>query len=391
MNLSDNTPYEELITSETASATLHDPAAIPGTDRSTSCTPPSIAKPGLPTLKLDTRHLAVATRNVRMMHLLERIASRFNEADVPLMALKGAALNLLLYRQPHERPMSDLDLMAPAKWISRARVILEDCGCHTGAPLVREDFFPRYYYETEYAFGEIFPTRIDLHARPLRPLRYARLMPIDALWDGAKMTSIGKATVLVPNDADMLIHLAAHAAVHGCAHGKWIEDIRRWIAVRGQRLNWERFLRNVAQWRLALPVRTTLNLIRDEITIPAHVDAGLKKMTVNWRDRLVLRHAPRDAEHTAAHVVVNAVCTPGWRFVLGYLAAIAFPGRAHMADWYPHRHWGWLACAHATRILRPPFVGLLNAVKGLFTKRASTTGEQSITKLTERDARRRGQ
>lgn len=352
---------------------------------------PAIAKPGAPAIQLDGRQLSTATRNIRIMHLLERLARRFNEADVPLMALKGAALNLLLYDRPEERPMSDLDLMAPVQWIARAQMILESGGCRRGAPLVREDFFPRYYYETEYVFGEIFPTRIDLHARPLRPPRYARLMPADALWDGAKKASIGKATVLVPNDTDMLIHLAAHAAVHGCAHGKWLEDIRRWIADRGEAINWERFLLNVARWRLALPVRTTLDLVRHGAAIPPHVFDGLGKMSVNWRDRLALRHAPRDAEHSFAHVAVNAICTPGAGFVLGYLWATAFPSRAHMGEWYRGRHWGWLCCAHAARLLRPAALGIVNAFKRIVGKRRAAHNGHSITKLAEHVAHRRGQ
>ena len=390
MRLDENPVQEGIDTPPEACASALSTTELSETVWSTDCTPPTIAKPGLPALKLDTRHLAAATRNVRMMHLLERIARRFNEADIPLMALKGAALNLLLYQEPHERPMSDLDLMVPAQRVSRACVILEECGCRRGMPLVREDFFPRYYYETEYSFGEIFPTRIDLHARPLRPLRYARLMPFNALWDGAKMTSIGKAVVLVPNDADMLIHLAAHAAVHGCAHGKWLEDVRRWIVERGERINWERFLRNTASWRLALPVRTTLNLVHEQAAIPESVRDGLARMSVNWRDRLVLRQAPRDAEHSGAHVLVNAVCTPGLCFVLGYLAAVAFPGRQHMAGWYASRHPGWLVCAHVTRILRPPIVGLINAAKRLFGGEPTRADGQTVTKFTERDAHSRG-
>jgi hypothetical protein len=360
--------------------------ATPRTRRPSTGAPPPIAEPGLPAIKLDPRFLAVATGNIRMMHLLERIARRFNDADLPLMVLKGAALNLLLYREPHERPMSDLDLMVPAKLVSRAQEILEKCGCRPGAPLVRDDFFPRYYYETEYSIGEIFPTRIDLHVRPFRPLRYARLMPPAAFWEGAQTIAVGQATVLVPDDADMLIHLAVHAAVHGCSRGKWLDDVRRWLAERGEQLDWERFLHHVGRWRLALPVRNTLNLMRNEVAIPEHVNACLAQMGVNWRDRLVLRHAPRDAEHTAAHVLVNAVCTPGLGFVLGYLIAITFPGRRHMASWYPHRHWGWLGCAHLSRVFRPPLAGLRQTCRRIFRRRAAAAGEQRITLLTDRNA-----
>jgi len=168
-------------------------------------------------------------RNVRMMHLLERIATRFNEAKVPLMALKGAALNLTLYEQPDQRPMGDLDLMVRHEDIESACALLEAMGGLRGEPLVRDDFFPRFHYELEYTLGDIYPVKIDLHVRPFRPLRYARTVPDHALWQGAESVSVGKATVLIPSTEDMLIHLCVHAAVHGCSQRKWISEIGQWV------------------------------------------------------------------------------------------------------------------------------------------------------------------
>ncbi|MCH7872988.1 MAG: hypothetical protein IID33_14935 [Planctomycetes bacterium] len=87
--------------------------------------------------------------------------------------------------------------------------------------------------------------------------------------------------------------------------------------------------------------------------LPADVLPSLVQKEVTWRDRLALRQAPRDAERPVMHVLVSALTTPGWLFVLGYLRRILIPGRAHMADWYGRRHWGWLPIAHLLRWLRP--------------------------------------
>jgi len=116
-----------------------------------------------------------------MMHLLERIAARFNKAGVPLMALKGAALNLTLYDRPDARPMADLDLMIRPEDVDQAFALLEELGGLRGEALVREDFFPRFHYEVEYTVGTIYPVKIDLHIRPFRPLRYAQSVPTNAL------------------------------------------------------------------------------------------------------------------------------------------------------------------------------------------------------------------
>ena len=294
-------------------------------------------------------------RSFRMMRVLVKIAKKFDEAGVRLMVLKGAALNRTLYAKPDERSMADLDLMVCSQDVETAFALLEQLGGLKGEPLVRDDFFPRFHYETEYTIGKIYPVKIDLHVRPFRPLRYAQLVPEDAFWDRAVAVSIGDAQVLVPSEDDMLLHLAVHAAVHAYADRKWLIDIQRWVLARRDTINWERLLATVERWQLALPTHQAFQRVEHEwgSLFPAPVMRRLSKMRMNWRDRLALWHAPRDADHSTTHVAVNVACTPGWWFALTYFLAVLFPGKSHMADWYHRRHWGWLPCAHLLRCLGP--------------------------------------
>jgi hypothetical protein len=296
-----------------------------------------------------------ALRNLRMMHLLERLALAFEAAGVPVMALKGAALNLTVYPGPGDRPMDDLDLLVRPGMATRAIEVLEAMGCSPGEPLVREDFFPRFHYEREFRTGAIHPVKIDLHVRPFRPLRYSRTVPPDALWSRAQRVHWGRAKILIPCAEEMVIHLAAHGAIHGNARRMWLEDVHHWVRVHDGTLNWDEILRTAAAWGLSLPVREGLERVEREVgpTCPDRALACLRRMKPGWRARLALRQAPRDAIHPAAHVLVDGVCTPGIGFVLSYLAAMAFPGREHMADWYGRKHLGWLPCAHILRLLRP--------------------------------------
>ena len=290
-----------------------------------------------------------------MMHLLERIAVAFEAAGVPVLALKGAALNLTVYPGPEDRPMDDLDLLVRPEMAGQAIQVLESVGCRPGEPLVREDFFPRFHYEREFRTGIIHPVKIDLHVRPFRPLRYSRTVPPDALWSRAKAVACGRARILIPGPADMLIHLAAHGAIHGHARRMWLEDVQRWIRVHAEKLDWDDIVRTAVAWGLALPLRSGLERVEREFgsICPDQALGRLRRMNPGWRERLALRQAPRDATHPVAHVVADSLCTPGIGFVLSYLAAMAFPGRAHMAEWYGRRHFGWLLCAHGLRLLRP--------------------------------------
>ncbi len=299
--------------------------------------------------------LAGGIRNIRMMHLLERIATKFNQSGVRLMVLKGAALNVTIYGDPCDRPMGDLDLLVNPADCDQAVHILEQLGCLRGEELVREDFFPRFHYEIEFTAGNIDPVKIDLHVRPFRPLRYSQVVPDDGLWRMAEEVRIGRATVFLPCPADMLIHLAAHSAIHGQSRLIWHRDIQLWADRFRAQIDWDDFVRKVREWQLVLPVRRGLAGAEQAVGrfVPADANRKLSKARVSWRDRLALWHAARDAVHPAGHVTVNALCTPGLRFVLSYLRAVLLPSEPHMAQWYAHRHAGWLPFSHLLRIVAP--------------------------------------
>jgi len=347
---------------------------------------------------------AVAAENLNFRHELVRLLRAFDQAGVPVMLLKGAALNLSLYDRPDLRPMTDLDLLIHPADASAARKALHECGCRPQFDLLREDFFPKYYYELAFVTGSLRPVRIDLHVRPLRPLRIARFMPDDALWDGAQRVeldgthaslfsvgampspatgggghAVGRENMLtrdccrgkachpvradtpntcthawVPRPELMLIHLAAHAAFHGCARLLWLYDIHRLLQRHGGALDWGLVVERCRRWRLAAAVTEALRqtAVRWGTALPPAASAWVAHREGNWPDRLLLAHAARDGGSPVVRLVVDLLCTPGLGFRLGYLVALLRPARGHLADVYPYRHWGWTATAHVWRWLR---------------------------------------
>ncbi|MHC4217797.1 MAG: nucleotidyltransferase family protein [Planctomycetota bacterium] len=296
-----------------------------------------------------------ALRNIRMMHLLDRIACAFNEADVPLMALKGAALNLALYEGPDERPMTDLDLLVRPADVRIAQAAIEQAGCLRSDIVFREDFFPKYYYEIEYTAGTVDPVLIDLHVRPFRVLRYSRLVPDEALWEDAEAVNTGSATVLIPSADDMLIHLAGHSAIHANCRKLWLRDIARWVEVRGDEIDWDCFLAKVSDWHLARPVRSAMDAAEREVgeILPPHVRTQLAAMPDNWRDRLALWHAPRDGDHLTRSFMVNLLTTPGSRFKLGYVRDVLVPDREYMDGWRSRNDCSSPGWSHVRRCVAP--------------------------------------
>lgn len=313
-----------------------------------------------------------AFRNLRMMRLLSRVGHAFNQVGIDVLLLKGAALNLTLYTRPHERTMDDLDLLVHPADIDAACTALERLGGLRGKSQVREDFFPKFHYEIEYALGRIYPVKIDLHVRPFRPLRYSQTVPNDALWADAEAIDVGGAKMLHPAPDDMLIHLAAHCAVHGNGRDSWLTDIARWIEHYSNEIDWTRFVQKASWWRLAHPIRFALGAVEKKFGtgIPAGAKDALNRLRVTWRDRLTVKQAPVDASRPARHVCVSALCTPNVAFVASYLWAMAVPDRNHMMDWYSGRHFGWLPAAHLLRLCGP--------VLGKFPKLASVLSRVEV-------------
>jgi hypothetical protein len=310
----------------------------------------------------DTAGLTTAARNICALHRLERLAVAFNAAGIPLLLLKGAALNLALQLPPHARPMSDLDILVPLEDVTRAADLLTRLGARRGPVLVQPDFCPRFYYEQEFHVGDVQPTRLDLHARPFRPLRYARVVPPSAFWTHAQPIQLGRARILLPAPADMLLHLATHAAVHAFADPRWLSDVRQWLTAYGPTLDWDYLAETAAAWHLVLPLRQSLARLGPNAGVPPEFTDRVQRLPVSRRDRLALWQAPRDAAHPVQHILVDALVGGGWHHIAAYLAAVLVPSRAHMADWYHARHPGWLWWAYVWRTLRGPLAGLRKVV-----------------------------
>jgi hypothetical protein len=290
----------------------------------------------------------------RMAGALVTVTAALNARGVDVLLLKGCALHPPVYERKGLRAMSDLDIMVRERQVVEAAGALEMLGCRRGPELLRADFFPRYYYATEYRTSEIDPVRIDLHVRPFRPLRYAQTVPADALWENARQVEYDGAVARVPSNEMQLVHLATHLACHDGMRLVWLYDILRLVDRCRASIGWYRVLDRCRAWGLALPVRVALDWVAQVWgpVIPSRVHDTLWRERVDWRGRLCLLQAPRDAKHPIAHAAVDLLCTNGVRFRGGYLRSVLLPDRAHLAQIYHRRHVGWPVVATLRRMIQ---------------------------------------
>lgn len=313
--------------------------------------------PQMQQLRWQASRIHRKTRQI--MDGLTRVAPAFRDRHADVMVLKGAALNLTLYSRLDRRPMSDLDLLVRYEDVHRATDALESAGFHRGAELVREDFFPRFYYATEFLSESPREVRIDLHVRPFRPMAYATTAPGDAFFRDSRAIEIGGVPVRILSDEKQFVHLAAHCAIHGHSRLLWLYDLCRLVDVSGAALDWDRVVSDCRRMQLVLPVREAMRKIEGlwGTMFPAPVRRSLDGERVGVRAKLCLAQAPHDAVRPIRHVAVNLLCAHGWRYRLAYLRRVLWPDSTHMGAFYGRRHRGWIFLAHLRRcagvLIRP--------------------------------------
>jgi len=308
-----------------------------------------------PTIAAELHNTAtiVGANNLVQMSELRRLHQALRAADIEVVVLKGAGLLLSLYESFECRPMSDLDLLVRPEDAERALHVLQHEGCRPGQDLICDDYFPRFYYETELIGGSIRPVRIDLHAHPFRPLRYMKRIPAGAFLDESVRIQRQDFNARMPRPELMLLHLCAHAAFHGGTRIIWLFDILHFVERFGDRLDWDCLLENAREWGLCPAVRSAIAATTSTFGpfMPPSVASRIANAKGRWQDRLILRQAPRDAGRPVRHLFINWLTTPGVRFPARYLLAHLLPGRRHLGKVYPYRHFGWIACAHFCRFV----------------------------------------
>jgi hypothetical protein len=90
--------------------------------------------------------------------VLRQVLAAYQEAGIPALVLKGAALSHLVYPEPGLRPMSDLDLLVPRSEVWRAGRVLAELGFDAPLPhggMLRHRHLPAATLRTEGLLVEV--------------------------------------------------------------------------------------------------------------------------------------------------------------------------------------------------------------------------------------------
>lgn len=154
-----------------------------------------------------------------------RVLLWLDDAGVPTLVVKGAALAHTLYEHPHLRPIQDVDLLIRKQDATQVRAMFE---AHRAEwiPHVSGDFvLSQFHYATSDAGG--CRHTYDVHWRAVNPLAFAHLFQWEALASAAvPVPALGPHARTV-TDVVALQLACAHKAAHhrGSDRLIWLFDI----------------------------------------------------------------------------------------------------------------------------------------------------------------------
>jgi len=287
-----------------------------------------------------------------------KVASRLDDAGIPVMLLKGIPLALEYYRNIGVRPMGDLDLAVPLEFARRAVELMIAEGWAPEATPLKGTMTPGrikgsgwspgpraiaafngQYFHVRHAHGFRKPNGlgIDLHWHIFQ--EDCDPHSDDNTWAGARPGIHGPFAFLIPPAHEHLLLILAHAArwnplplIH------WVADAATLVKTSPE-LDWEKFVAAAVRRRRTCAAVELLGYLakRFHAAVPEKVLQALSSHPDTQKSRpAYLRDVSRpnllsgwteicylNGRYRSLRKISPATCPPGFpRFISGILGAV---------------------------------------------------------------------
>jgi hypothetical protein len=192
--------------------------------------PPQIAE------AIDAQAVALVRNNIAMAAETLRLQRLFDEADLPVLFVKGSSLALLAFGSLALRTAQDIDLLISRDDLAAAMALVVRAGYHRFDPPsnisdAQLQLLMSLRKDLGYAH-EAMSFRIELHWRLfLNPHAMAEksLMPASRV-----VLLAGTAGLRTLGEEDLFAYLCVHGALHSWNRLKWLADVNALLADAAQ-------------------------------------------------------------------------------------------------------------------------------------------------------------
>jgi hypothetical protein len=215
-----------------------------------------VSVPPLALAKLAVTHKAHARRNEEIGQQLAEILAACAAQEVDVLVLKGALLAPVIYEEPALRPMNDIDLLFRPEALAKAAAVLESLGYigkykdpDQGPGVTKHVSTYRRSGNEATTPNPYLSAGGDRMVEPHTSLEESWFgLKVDitpGIWDRAVPIELHGQPAYRLSVADMLLHLAVHAAFHvimGASVFVQLHDIGQLLRVWRADLDWSHFM-----------------------------------------------------------------------------------------------------------------------------------------------------
>ena len=308
-----------------------------------SLVPPAIIE----LLKGDYKKTAM--RNILIYGQLERLASIFQQQNIPIILLKGAYMAKNIYGDIGLRPMQDLDIMCRREDRTAAGKILSELGYRKLVfgfdAATKTEFDDTTFYPPA---GKKKDVHIDLHVDPFSKLRLNPVLP-ESIWESALPLSPNSPGLFSLSPEYQLLHLCHHLHKHLASESimlYWFSDIHEILNNYRGAINWDTFSAMAKDRGIGKEVRHILHLIEAlwENPLPGKLwkefekKGNLPNLIELIEGQLCRRRKRAIIAKTYFSILKKSVEIESWKGRLFYLYRQVAPSRECMINRYSPRN-----------------------------------------------------
>jgi hypothetical protein len=204
--------------------------------------------------ELKEEYYQTAAYNALLFEELEKILGALEEAGIPVVLLKGAALAQTVYPDPALRPMSDLDLLVHEGDLDRCEEIVHELGYNKEPNLGGADLHKLVNYEINYDGETHFPAKVEFHWDLIAGKGHRRYRPqIGWFWECKSVVNdqlLGGIGGYILTPAAHWLYLTGHLKYKHLGRERllWYYDLYLLLQQHGEQINWDLLLESSGQF-----------------------------------------------------------------------------------------------------------------------------------------------
>lgn len=221
--------------------------------------------------KIEESYNMNSIHNFLLNKELAEILKLFEDNNINVILLKGAALFKLIPKYEAIRTMSDIDLLVKEKDIGIAIDLmgkLKYISCVPWKLDKERETLLEYDAEIPFSNGKIC-AEIHWCLIPNKIYKLTTKIDMDKIWEESLPTHINDIKTLILSPENLLLHLCLHLSVSHTFSGlKWHRDISEVINYYNDKINWDEIIEKSNEWNIRKAVYYTLYFSKELFNTP---------------------------------------------------------------------------------------------------------------------------